>query len=65
MGQVGFSSHGMADQSYDTTILRRAFEVDGPEPDGFSIDQYADYFITIDEDVVFGIDGGGPFPELV
>ncbi|MFT5354134.1 MAG: hypothetical protein ACI9KE_001335 [Polyangiales bacterium] len=61
---LGFCSHGLADQSYDTIILARAFEVDGPEPDGFAIDQYADYFITIDENIVFAMDGSGPFSEL-
>lgn len=61
---LGFCSHGLADQSYDTTILARSFEVDGPEPGDFPVDQYADYFITIDQDIVFGIDGMGPFPAL-
>ncbi|MFK8003798.1 MAG: zinc dependent phospholipase C family protein, partial [Polyangiales bacterium] len=61
---LGVCSHSIADQSYDTTILTRAFEVDGPENDDFPVDQYADYFITIDQDIVFGVDGAGPFPAL-
>lgn len=61
---LGVCSHSIADQSYDTTILSRAFEVDGPENSDFPVDQYADYFITIDHDIVFDVDGAGPFPAL-
>lgn len=45
---MGIASHGMADQTYDTTLLARAFEVDGPESSEAPVDQYADYFIVID-----------------
>ncbi len=61
---LGVASHGMADQSYDTTLLARAFEIDGPEPEGISVDQYADYFIVIDEDVVFTVDAWAPYGDL-
>ena len=61
---LGVASHGMADQSYDTTLLDRAFEVDGPENDVAPVDQYADYFIVIDEDVVFTVEPWAPYGEV-
>jgi MYXO-CTERM domain-containing protein len=61
---LGVASHGMADQSYDTTLLARAFEVDGPEPAGISVDQYADYFLTIDQGVSFTVDAWAPYAVL-
>lgn len=60
---LGVASHGMADQSYDTTLLARAFEVDGPEPEGVSVDQYADYFLA-DHDVSFSVDAWAPYAHL-
>ncbi|MCB9593219.1 MAG: zinc dependent phospholipase C family protein [Sandaracinaceae bacterium] len=62
---LGVASHGMADQSYDTTLLDRAFEVDGPEDPELPVDQYADYFLVIDEDVVFSVEPWAPYAELV
>lgn len=61
---LGVASHGMADQSYDTTLLARAFEVDGPEVEGFGVDQYADYFIVVDEDVRFVVEAWAPYSAL-
>ena len=39
---LGVASHGIADQTYDTTLLARAYEVDGPEDDARPVDQFAD-----------------------
>lgn len=61
---LGVASHGMADQSYDTTLLARGFEVDGPEPEGVSADQYADYFLVVDEGVSFTVEAWGPYADL-
>lgn len=61
---LGMMSHGIADQVYDTTLLARSFEVDGPEPDGLSVDQYADYFLVIDHGIVLKPDTGAPFASL-
>lgn len=61
---LGIASHGMADQSYDTTLLARAFEVDGPEPRDLSVDQYADYFLSIDHRIVFTVEAWAPYPHL-
>ena len=62
---LGAASHGMADQSYDTTLLDRAYEVDGPEDSERPVDQFADYFIVVDEDVVFSVEPWAPYAELV
>jgi len=62
---LGVASHGMADQSYDTTLLERAYEVDGPEDDARPVDQYADYFIVIDHDAVFSVEPEAPWAEIV
>lgn len=61
---LGVASHGMADQSYDTTLLARAFEVDGPEPSGRAVDQYADYFLVIDEEVELAVAPWAPYEPL-
>ena len=60
---LGVASHGMADQSYDTTLLARAIEVDGPEPESVSVDQYADYFL-LDHDVSFTVEAWAPYTRL-
>lgn len=62
---LGVASHGMADQSYDTTLLDRAFEVDGPEDSERPVDQFADYFLVVDEMVVFTVEPWAPYAELV
>lgn len=62
---LGVASHGMADQTYDTTLLARAFEVDGPENTELPVDQYADYFIVIDQDIVFTVTPWAPYAEIV
>lgn len=59
---MGIASHGIADQTYDTTILARAFEVDG---DLGSVDQEADYFIIIDENVLLDTRAWAPYSDLV
>jgi hypothetical protein len=61
---LGIASHGMADQSYDTMLLARVFEVDGPESSEAPIDQYADYFIVVDEGIVFTVDAWAPYGDL-
>ena len=61
---LGVASHGMADQTYDTTLLARAFEVDGPENGDFPVDQYADYFLVVDQGVVFTVTPWAPYGEL-
>lgn len=60
---LGAASHGIADQSYDTTLLARALEIDGEDPE-LSPDQYADYFIVIDDEVVFTVDADAPYASL-
>jgi hypothetical protein len=55
----------MADQSYDTTLLERAFEIDGPEHDEAPVDQFADYFLVIDEEVVFTVEAWAPYADMV
>jgi hypothetical protein len=62
---LGVASHGLADQTYDTTLLARAFEVDGPENGELPVDQFADYFIVIDQDVVFTVTPWAPYGEIV
>lgn len=59
----GAASHGIADQSYDTTLLARSFELDGEDPD-VAADQYADYFIVIDNEVVFSVEANVPYATL-
>jgi hypothetical protein len=61
---LGVGSHGMADQSYDTTLLQRSFEVDGPESEEAPVDQYADYFLVANEGVVFTVDAWAPYADL-
>ncbi|MBX3273571.1 MAG: zinc dependent phospholipase C family protein [Sandaracinaceae bacterium] len=61
---LGVASHGMADQSYDTTLLDRAFEVDGPEDSTRPVDQYADYFLVVDHGVALDVEPWGPYGEL-
>lgn len=60
---LGAASHGISDQSYDTTLLARALEIDEEDPE-LSPDQYADYFIVIDDDVVFTVDADAPYATL-
>ncbi len=60
---LGAASHGISDQSYDTTLLARALEIDSEDPE-LSPDQYADYFIVIDDDVVFTVDADAPYATL-
>jgi len=62
---LGVASHGIADQTYDTTLLARAYEVDGPEDDARPVDQFADYFIVIDEGVLIAVEPEGPWAEIV
>lgn len=62
---LGVASHGLADQTYDTTLLARAFEIDGPENAEHPVDQYADYFIVIDERVVFSVDAWAPYAAII
>ncbi len=59
---MGIASHGIADQTYDTTILARAFEVDG---DPGSVDQEADYFIIVDQNVLIDTQAWAPYSDLV
>lgn len=59
---MGIASHGIADQTYDTTLLARAFEVDG---DPGSVDQEADYFIVIDQNVLLDTQAWAPYSDLV
>jgi len=59
---MGIASHGIADQTYDTTILARAFEVDG---DPANVDQEADYFIVIDQNVLLYTQAWAPYSDLV
>ena len=59
---MGVAAHGLADQTYDTTILARAFEVDG---DPGSVDQEADYFIIVDQHVLLDTQAWAPYPDLV
>lgn len=59
----GAASHGIADQSYDTTLLARTFELDGEDPDVVA-DQYADYFIVIDNEIVFAVEADAPYTSL-
>jgi MYXO-CTERM domain-containing protein len=53
---LGATSHGMADQTYDLTLLAREFEIDGSDSSPLSFDQYADYFIVVDDGVTIDID---------
>jgi hypothetical protein len=62
---LGVVSHGLADQIYDTTLLARTFEADGPENADLPVDQYADYFLVIDQGVMLKTPKGGPYPQLV
>lgn len=62
---LGVASHGLADQSYDTTLLARAFEVDGPEEPTAPVDQYADYFLVVDQGVSFSVEPWAPYADLV
>ena len=61
---LGVASHGMADQSYDTTLLARSYEVDGPEDPDAPVDQYADYFLVVDEGLVFEVPAFAPYEDL-
>lgn len=58
---LGVMSHGLADQIYDTTLLERAFELDGPG----EADMLADYFIVVDNNVLIYTEAWAPYPELV
>ena len=59
---MGIASHGIADQTYDTSILARAFEVDGNP--GLA-DQEADYFIVVDQNVLLFTEAWAPYSDLV
>ncbi len=61
---LGVASHGLADQTYDTTLLARALELDGPEPASRPVDQYADYFLIVDHDARMGVEAIAPYPVL-
>jgi hypothetical protein len=58
---MGVASHGIADQTYDTTLLARAFEVDG---DPANVDQEADYFMVIDQNVLLFTQAWAPYTDL-
>lgn len=59
---LGAMSHGLADQVYDTTLLARGFEVDGPET--VMVDQVADYFLIVDQDVLIETTAQGPYDAI-
>jgi len=62
---LGFAAHGLEDQSYDTTLLARAFEAGDTEIPGLSFDQIADYFLTFDHGVSFTLDDPyAPYADL-
>ena len=62
---LGFAAHGIEDQSYDTTLLARAFESGDTEVEGLSFDQLADYFLTIDQGISFTVDDPyAPYADL-
>jgi len=62
---LGFAAHGLEDQSYDTTLLARAFESGDTEVDGLPFDQLADYFLTIDQGISFTVDDPyAPYADL-
>jgi hypothetical protein len=58
----GIASHGLTDQFYDHTILKRSEELDGPLGD---VDRLADYFIIRDPGVLLDVGADGPFEDLV
>ncbi len=58
---LGLVSHGVADQTYDTMMLARSEEIDGPVGD---VDREADYFIVIDENVQLYTQSWAPFSDL-
>lgn len=58
---MGVASHGIADQTYDTTLLARAIEIDG---DPANVDQEADYFIVIDQNVQLFTQAWAPYQDL-
>ncbi len=58
---MGVASHGIADQTYDTTLLARAIEIDG---DPSVVDQEADYFIVIDQNVLLYTQAWAPYSDL-
>ncbi len=61
---MGAASHGMADQTYDVTILERAFEVDPGDPG--TADTVADYFLVYDQGTVISIDDEiAPYADMV
>ncbi len=58
---LGAMSHGLADQIYDTTLLERAFEVDGHA----EADMLADYFIVVDHNVLLDTEAWAPYADLI
>ena len=58
---LGFASHGVADQTYDTMMLARSEEIDGPVAD---VDTEADYFIIVDHDVQLYTQAWAPYEPL-
>ena len=61
---LGVASHGLGDQIYDTTLLARAFEVDGPEDSTKPADVYADYFLIVDQAASEGVEAWAPYSML-
>ena len=62
---LGFAAHGLEDQSYDTTLLARAFEAGDTEVPDLPFDQLADYFLTFDHGVSFTLDDPyAPYADL-
>lgn len=59
---MGMASHGLADQTYDTTVLARSFEVDGDQSG--DVDRLADYFIVVDQNVQISVQADGPYQEI-
>ena len=58
---LGFASHGVADQTYDTMMLARSEEIDGPVGD---VDREEDYFIIIDQNVLLYTESWAPYEPL-
>jgi MYXO-CTERM domain-containing protein len=62
---LGFAGHALVDQSYDTTLLERAYEMGDTDPPDYSFDQLADYFLTIDQGIRFTVDAPyAPYADL-
>jgi hypothetical protein len=58
---LGLASHGVADQTYDTMMLARSEEVDGPVAE---VDTEADYFLIIDQNVLLYTEAWAPYAPL-